>query len=330
MTLQPRLRIAIVGAGIWGEQHARALSARADVDLVGIMSRDAAKAAARATRYRSRPFVDLDTMLDQAKPDLVCVCLPNREHYALAMELIERRVPLLVEKPLVFDLAEADALVEGARRNGLFAAINFNHRSAKAIKMAHAAITAGRLGDPVFALWRFGGEGGACPLNDNLIETQCHGFDQLEYLCGPIASISAQFRQDPVKGPSTMALALGFHSGGVGAMIGTYDASYAHPGTHFLEICGTRGRLVVHDTVRKFMFHAHGNEVGEVWEGGYFSDQDRSFLLTVDAYYDDLFAAFRRGDPPPVPIQAGRRALRLAHAAIAAARDGRTEHIGKE
>jgi predicted dehydrogenase len=57
---------------------------------------------------------------------------------------------------------------------------------------------------------------------------------------------------DAIKGPSTMALAWGFHSGAVGSMIGTYDASYAHPDTHFLEICGTRGRLVVTDTVGSF------------------------------------------------------------------------------
>ena len=50
----------------------------------------------------------------------------------------------------------------------------------------------GRLGDLVFLTWRFGGEGGGDHPHGNLIETQCHGFDMLEHLAGPITSVSAQ------------------------------------------------------------------------------------------------------------------------------------------
>ena len=54
--------------------------------------------------------------------------------------------------------------------------------------MARAAIASGDLGDVVFATWRFGGEAGtSAHPHANLIETQCHGFDMLEHLCGPIA-----------------------------------------------------------------------------------------------------------------------------------------------
>ena len=47
-------------------------------------------------------------------------------------EVIEAGVPLLAEKPLVFDLAQADELIEAAARRGLFFAINFNHRLRRA------------------------------------------------------------------------------------------------------------------------------------------------------------------------------------------------------
>jgi predicted dehydrogenase len=60
-----------------------------------------------------------------------------------------------------------------------------------------------------------------------------------------------------------------------------------------------------------------------VWEAGYFNDRAREFTRTADAYLDDMLAVFRRGDPPPVPAEAGRRALALAAAAVQSFHEGR-------
>jgi myo-inositol 2-dehydrogenase/D-chiro-inositol 1-dehydrogenase len=113
-----------------------------------------------------------------------------------------------------------------------------------------------------------------------------------------------------------MALALRFTSGAVGSLIGTYDSSYAYPGTHLLEINGTKGRIYIEDTVRRYSFQAVGNETAEVWQAGYFNDFDREFQRTFDAHFDAVLSAFKKGEPPPIPAEAGRRALQLALAAI--------------
>ncbi len=72
--------------------------------------------------------------------------LPNEGHFEATLEVIEAGVPLLVEKPLVFDLAQADELIEAAGRRDLFFAINFNHRFAEPVRRAKAAIDAGEPG----------------------------------------------------------------------------------------------------------------------------------------------------------------------------------------
>jgi len=100
-------------------------------------------------------------------------------------------------------------------------------------------------------------------------------------------------------------------------------ASYAYPGTQRLEVSGTLGRVVIEDAVRKFSFQAAGNETREEWATGYFNDRDREFHWTFDAYLDAMLDALRSGQPPPVPAEAGRRALALAHAAIASFETGR-------
>lgn len=319
-----KIKIALVGAGGWGLQHARIFAQRDDVEFCAIAGRTRERTEARAAQFGVRAYMDIGEMLTREKPDLVSLCLPNLEHFTPTRQVIEAGVPLLVEKPLVFDLTEADTLIDEAQKRNLFFAVNFNHRYAKPVQKAKAAIDDGRLGEIVFASWRFGGEGScAHHPHANLIETQCHGFDMLEFLCGPIASVAAQMTDKTGDGFGTLVLALQFASGAVGSLIGSYDSSYAYPNTHVVEINGVAGRVTVEDTVRRFTFQKRGDETGEVWSAGYFNDRDREFHRTFDAYFDALLAAFKNGQPPPVPAEAGRRTLQLAWAAVESFKTGR-------
>ena len=321
------LKIALVGTGGWARQHARILAARSDVELRGIVGRNAERTLARAREFRTRPYSSIEAMLDTETPDLVCVCLPNQHHFEATLQLIQAGVPLLVEKPLVFELEQARQLIETARERELFFAINFNHRYARPLQMAKSAIEAGELGDLIFASWRFGGEGRQDHPYANLIETQCHGFDQLEWLCGPILSVAAQMSDRAGHGFSTLALALEFESGAVGTLLGSYDSSYAYRETHRLEINGTLGRVIVNDTTREFEFQRAGDESARVWQAGYFNDSARSFERTFDAHMDEVLANLRARQEPPIHASAGWRALQLAHAAITSQRSGRRVRV---
>src|ERR1700759_2048517 len=101
MTAQ-RLRVAVVGAGGWGEQHARIFARRPDTELVAIVGRTPERAQARAAASETRAYPARGEILTRARPDLVPTSLPNEEPFAPPLELIRHNVPLLVEKPLVF------------------------------------------------------------------------------------------------------------------------------------------------------------------------------------------------------------------------------------
>lgn len=323
-----RLRVVLVGCGGWGLQHARVFSEHPDVDFVAVAGRNPERTLARAARFGVRGYTDITEMLDRERPDLVSLCLPNEGHFQPTLQVLRAGYPVLVEKPLAFDLGEADALLAAAAERGLFFAINFNHRYARPVRLAREAIAAGRLGEVIFATWRFGGEGSSGHPHANLIETQCHGLDMLEHLCGPIASVMAEMTSMTGGGYRSLVLALRFTGGAVGSLVGTYDSSYAYRGTHALEVNGTRGRVVVEDTVRRFTFQASGSETAEVWEAGYFNDRDREFHRTFDAHLAEVVTAFRRGAEPPVHARAGRRALALAWAAAESFETGRRVAVG--
>jgi predicted dehydrogenase len=312
-----RLKIALIGAGAWGMQHARIFAGRRDVDLCAVVGRTLEKTRARAEEFGASYYLDIQEMLDRERPDLVSLCLPNLSHFEPTLQVIRAGYPLLVEKPLVFDLGEADTLVNEASRRGLYFALNFNHRYAEPVRMAQEAIQNGLLGDIVFATWRFGGEASGTPHpHANLIETQCHGFDMLEHLCGRIESVMAQMTEKTGHGYSTHALALRFADGAVGSLVGSYDSSYAYGQAHALEINGTEGCVLVEDTVRRYTFQAAGDETARVWQAGYFNDRDRAFHQTFDRHIDEVLSVFRRGEEPPIHARAGYRALELAYAAI--------------
>ena len=278
-------------------------------------------------------------MIAAESPDLVSVSPAQRGPLRSHLEVIEAGVPLLAEKPLVFDLGQADQMIAAAAERDLFFAINFNHRYAEPVRRAKAAISGGDLGDLVFASWRFGGE----LRNDrhphaNLIETQCHGLDMLEYLCGPIGSVMAQMTNSDGGVYPTLAVSVAFASGAVGSLLGSYETSYAYPGHALPRSERNGGRLLIEDTVKRFTLSRAGDETRQVWEAGYFNDAGREFHHTFDKHADALLAALtagtrrRRSTPAPGdghwkwPARSSRRSAR-ASACPWQARDDRRRSL---
>src|ERR1700735_5502791 len=121
------LKVAVVGgAGGWGDQHVRISSGRDDTDLVAIVGRTPERVQQRAAAYGTTGYTSIEQMLEEARPDLVTTSLPNEAHFEPTLELIRAGVPLLVEKPLVFSVAEADRLIARAAERGLCSASSFN------------------------------------------------------------------------------------------------------------------------------------------------------------------------------------------------------------
>jgi hypothetical protein len=70
-------------------------------------------------RAIDRPVSRSQGLLDKGRPDLVSLCLPNLGHFGPTLQVIEAGYTLVVEKPLVFDLREAETLLNEAPRRDL-------------------------------------------------------------------------------------------------------------------------------------------------------------------------------------------------------------------
>src|SRR6516164_1554084 len=111
-----RLRMAVVGVGHLGKEHARILASLPEVELVGVADIHFEQAQAVARRLGTQPFADYWPLLNLV--DAASIAVPTSLHVAISREFLRRGIPLLVEKPLAPDLAGADELVAVARQSG--------------------------------------------------------------------------------------------------------------------------------------------------------------------------------------------------------------------
>jgi predicted dehydrogenase len=112
-----RLRIAVVGVGHLGKEHARILASLPEVELVGVADVHFEQAQAVARRLNCQAYRNHRPLLELS--DAAVLAVPTTLHYDLAREFLRAGIPLLVEKPLAASLEQADKLVELARRQRL-------------------------------------------------------------------------------------------------------------------------------------------------------------------------------------------------------------------
>jgi predicted dehydrogenase len=111
-----RLRLAVIGVGHLGKEHARILSEMSGVELVGVADLNSEQAQSVAQRLGCRAYVNFRPLLHLA--DAAVVAVPTIHHHAIAREFLQCGMPLLVEKPLAATLEQAEDLVALAARHG--------------------------------------------------------------------------------------------------------------------------------------------------------------------------------------------------------------------
>jgi predicted dehydrogenase len=110
-----KIRAAVVGTGEFGRNHARVYRELENVELVGVYDQDQARAAAVALEFQTKRLRGLEEVRDVA--EAASVAVPTVAHAEVGCQLLENGLDVLVEKPMALDLAEADTLLESARRH---------------------------------------------------------------------------------------------------------------------------------------------------------------------------------------------------------------------
>lgn len=107
------LRTAVIGCGHFGRFHAEKYAALPDAALVAVVDRDPAKAAALAAVLKVEALTDPADLVGRI--DAASVVVPTQCHFAVASQLVEAGVHLLVEKPIADTVERATSLIALAK-----------------------------------------------------------------------------------------------------------------------------------------------------------------------------------------------------------------------
>lgn len=320
------LTVGLVGTGKLGRLHARHWESLPNVRVVAIadpfINNARALVASDAAAQAPLAFADLPDLLAHSRPDIVDICTPTPTHRSLVEQAIAARCAVFVEKPLARTLADCDALVDLVRQTHAFLMVGHVVRWFPAFAYAKTVVDGGGVGVPAAirtareaSFPRRGGQAQSwyddfAQSGGVILDVLLHDFDWLRWCFGAVVRVYARglsFEPEH-RGLRDYALVtLRFASGAIAHVTG----SWAHPGpvrTTF-EICGDGGMLEW-DSEQSVSLSLLRTETRH--QESPLTPADDPYLAELRAFVD----ALRAGQPPPVTVEDGREAVRIALAAL--------------
>ena len=105
-----KLKVAVIGTGHLGKEHARIYSEIPAVSLVGVVDTNKDTGEAVARRCKTRYYSSVKEILN--KVDVASVVVPTKSHYEITKDLLNNGIHVLVEKPMTGTVSEAEDLIK--------------------------------------------------------------------------------------------------------------------------------------------------------------------------------------------------------------------------
>ena len=204
---QAPLRVAALGMGWWSDVLADAIERSDRLQLAACFTRSEDKRRAFAAKYGCRAAASYEEILTDPSIEAIVNTTPNGVHLETTRAAAEAGKHVFLDKPIANTVAEGRAIAEACRRAGVVLALGYQRRRESHFRWIKAEIEAGRFGRLVQAecnisrdrlgqfdlsSWRYtaaGMPGGV------MLQIGIHYVDVLEYLLGPVASVSARLVQ---------------------------------------------------------------------------------------------------------------------------------------
>ena len=245
------IRWAIVGTGFISTRFAQGMRAVRDAELAAVVSRTAEAARAFSDRFGGSCYTDIAAMLQEARPDIVYLGIPNDRHFPYLMQILEAGVPVLSEKPIVDNRRQLDQVIAAAQKKDLFLMEGMWTRCFPAVQKARHWIEEGRIGRPLSLFcsfdiqpdyadwqpWKAGISHAGGALRDVGIYTL--GMAWLTFGGGPESHTVYMTKNDEVDISAKMLLSYG---GGRTAFLSASFNQISRPET---EIVGEAGRILI-------------------------------------------------------------------------------------
>ncbi|MBL0923339.1 MAG: Gfo/Idh/MocA family oxidoreductase [Sphingomonadaceae bacterium] len=194
------MRIALAGAGAFGEKHLDGLKLIDGVEIVSVISRRAEQAAEVATKYGAKHWgTELDKALARDDVDAVILCTPTQMHAAQAIACMDAGKHVQVEIPLADSWADSEAVLKKQQETGLVCMVGHTRRFNPSHQYVHNKIRAGEFNVQqmdvqtyFFRRKNMNAKGEPRSWTDHLLwHHAAHTVDLFAYQAGPIVKANA-------------------------------------------------------------------------------------------------------------------------------------------
>lgn len=194
------MKIALAGAGAFGEKHLDGLKLIDGVEVISLVGRRLEPTQAIAGKYGiPHACTDLAEALAQPGLDAVILCTPTQMHAAQAIQCMEAGKHVQVEIPLADSLADAEAVLAKQQATGLTCMVGHTRRFNPSHQYIHNRITAGDFAVQqmdvqtyFFRRKNMNAKGEARSWTDHLLwHHAAHTVDLFAYQAGPIVKANA-------------------------------------------------------------------------------------------------------------------------------------------
>lgn len=243
-------KVGIVGAGWIAAKAAETLNGLDGFRPYAIGSRSLEKAQAFAAQWGiERAYGSYTEVIDDPAVDLLYVATPHSHHFEVTKEALEKGKPCLVEKAFMANKAQAQVIVDLARRRKVFLAEAIWTRYQPALQMVRGLIQEGRIGKPQLVTATLGYSMGRKErifrpdlCGGALLDLGVYCLNFVRMFCDvPIVSMNSQCVKTDTGMDLSNAISLVLANG----ILANVQSSAACVGDNIGVIAGTEGNLII-------------------------------------------------------------------------------------
>ena len=342
------INIGILGCGkIAQVRHIPEYAENPDVKLVGFYNPTKSRAEDMAAKYGGLAYDTAEELLANPEIDAVSVCAANYAHAALSIQALNAGKHVLCEKPMATTLADCEAMVDCAKKNGKFLMIGHNQRLAKAHMEAKRLIDEGLIGDIITFRTSFGHGGPETwaikPGKDTwffdkskaamgvMADLGVHKTDLIQYLTGQrvvrttarLVTLDKRGEDGELIGVDDNAVCIYEMSGGA---FGTMTASWTYYGAedNSTVLYGTKGIMRIYDDPAHSIVVKLADGQEQVYDVEQIQTNDNQTKSgVIDLWVDCL----KNNRAPEISGESALYAMRAVFASIESSQTGKTVEI---
>ena len=247
-------RIGIIGAGDYGQQHAKALAELSNAKLVAASRTNPEALNEFVSTYGGTGYTNYQGLLNDKRVDIVMIATPHHLHKDIAIATAQAGKHILLEKPFATTLAECELIIQAVQDADVKFMVGHVNHFVPAYQVAKEILESGEMGDVVLGLatmqkywmesnrrnWHLDRDmGGGVWLTVGI-----HPLDRMTWLIdSPVTSVSAQFSTNfhEQRADDTGMAFLRYASGAVATVVSTgYQTGVPK---HLTELTCTKGMM---------------------------------------------------------------------------------------